>query len=53
MKKRAVSFCQDFSWLIDSLKRFDRKFWGEIFKISPLELQNLYPKFAVKPSRIF
>ena len=34
-------------------KRFDRKFRGEICQFSPLKLQNLSPKFAVKIGMIY
>ena len=40
--------CQDFSWDFCATEDFGRKFQGEIFKISPLNLQDLSPKFAVK-----
>ncbi len=46
-------FCQDFSWLLGCPKKFDRIFRGEIFKISPLNLQDLSPKFAVKLQAIY
>jgi hypothetical protein len=34
-------------------KEFDRNFRGENFKISPLNLQNLSPKFSVKLQSFF
>ena len=45
--------CQDFSWDFCATEDFGRKFQGEIFKISPLNLQDLSPKFAVKLRAIF
>ena len=50
---RRREVCQDFSWKLSRGSGFDRKFRGEILKISPLKLQNLSPKFAVKLSPIY
>ena len=48
MRPSAPRFCQDFSTNFPTPLDFDRKFRGEIFKISPLKLPILSPKFAVK-----
>jgi hypothetical protein len=47
------NFCQDFSKIFALSKRFDRKSRGEIFKISPLNLQDFSLKFAGKPTLIY
>jgi hypothetical protein len=47
------SFCQNFSWVLGCLKRFDGKFQGEIWQFERRNLANLSPKFAVKLGRIF
>ncbi len=43
-----LPFCQDFSQILEYTKRFDRKFQGEILKIERRNLEDFYPKFAVK-----
>ena len=49
MKQNGGGDCQDFSMVFLFHNGFDRKFRVEIFKISPLNLQDLSLKFAVKP----
>jgi hypothetical protein len=45
----SFSFCQGFSWVFASPKKFDRKFRGEILKFEVGNLEDYSPKIAGKP----